>query len=416
MNNWLKKTIFTGFEPNLSWRHVSISFIYLLSPWKWYSLREGKYAHRAEKKLQKYFSVPYASVFDSGRSALYIALRAQGVEKGDEVLVQAYTCVVVINAILYTGATPVFVDVQNDCNIDVNDLKKKITKKTKVIIIQHTFGLPVDVDAICAVAKKHNIQTIEDCAHSLGATYKKQLTGTIADIGMFSFGSDKIISCGRGGALITKDSGLAKNITTLQQGLPKAPIFSIIQQLLKYTLFAIAKPLYSIGAGKVLLFIAKKLHITASIMHKKEKRGERLSDFPNKLPNVFARMLCHQIGKIDTLNSHRKEIAKLYTSLLAQKDIQQPHKNSHESVYLRYLLFINNPTKVHALAKKHRIILGNWYDSVIAPRDVDMEKVGYKKGMCPNAEKCAAQSINLPTHKNITKKEVKRIVTLLNNL
>ncbi|MBH41637.1 MAG: hypothetical protein CL685_02905 [Candidatus Magasanikbacteria bacterium] len=415
MNSWLRKTIFTGFEPNLSWRHVSISFIYLFFPWKWYALCEGEYVIRAEKKLQEYFSVSHVSVFDSGRSALYIALRAQGVQKGDEVLVQAYTCVVVINAIIYTGATPVFVDVQNDCNIDIKDLKKKITKKTKAIIIQHTFGLPADVDGICAVAKKHNIQTIEDCAHSLGAVHKKRLTGTIADIGMLSFGSDKIISCGRGGALVTKDSELAKKITFLQKNLPKAPIFSIVQQLLKYTLFAVAKPLYSVEVGKMLLFITKKLDITGSIIDQKEKRGERVSGFPSVLPNVFARILCHQIGKIDTLNSHRKKIAKLYTSLL-QKDIQQPQKNSYESVYLRYLLFVKNPVKLHALAKKHRIILGSWYDSVISPRDVDMEKSGYKKGMCPNAEKYAAQSINLPTHKNITKKEVKRIVTLLNTL
>ena len=118
----------------------------------------------------------------------------QAIGEGDEVLVQAFTCVAVPNSVLWAQATPVYADIDATLNIDPIDVEKKITNRTKAIIVQHTFGIPADMDALVALAKKHNILLIEDCAHSLGATYKGKKVGTFGDAAFFSFGRDKVVS------------------------------------------------------------------------------------------------------------------------------------------------------------------------------------------------------------------------------
>src|SRR3989338_2662999 len=119
---FFNKTIFTGLAPNLTGRDTATALAYLFLPWKWSSLRNGRYANQAEEQLKKYFSVPYAHIFDSGRSALYFALKALGADSEAKVLVQAYTCVVVSNAINYTGAKPIYLDIGDDFNINPEEL------------------------------------------------------------------------------------------------------------------------------------------------------------------------------------------------------------------------------------------------------------------------------------------------------
>ena len=169
---------------------MSIAASFLFLPWKWFQWKKGTHEKRAMELLEGYFGENIQAItYDSGRSALYHALLALDVGEGDEVLVQAFTCMVVINAICWTGARPVYVDIEKDTlNMDPVKADHACSDKTKVIILQHTFGLPANIDALLDVAKKHNLKTIEDCAHSLGARYKGKLTGTYADIGMLSFG------------------------------------------------------------------------------------------------------------------------------------------------------------------------------------------------------------------------------------
>ena len=254
------KTIFTGFAPNLTARDAVISLGYLFLPWRWPSVIKGEFPALAEKKLQEYFNIKHACVFDSGRSALYYALKALGAGEGDEVITQAYTCVVVINAIKFTGAKPIFIDISNDFNMDPAELENKITPKTKILIIQHTFGLPAKINEIITIAKRHNLKIIEDCAHSLGARYGGKLAGTFGHIGMLSFGSDKIISCARGGALISADDKIGYKIKTLSAQLPPPKLLKILQHLMHFPIFYIAKPVYHLFIGKFILILAKKLN------------------------------------------------------------------------------------------------------------------------------------------------------------
>ncbi len=409
-----KKTIFTGFAPNLTGRDTLTALAYLLLPWKWLSWRDGQYAGQAETKIKNYFSVSQAHVFDSGRSALFFALKALGAEQGTEVLVQAYTCLVVANAIKYAGATPVYLDVGDDFNIDPLDLEKKITPRAKILIIQHTFGQPARLQELLAIAKKYNLKIIEDCAHSLGARYQGKLTGAFGDVGMLSFGSDKIISCVRGGALVTNDEEVGKKLSDYKNNLPPSAVSKIFQHLMHYPIFYAGKALYSLTIGKILLKLAKNLNIINKIIYSEEKVGDRMKDYPARLPDCLAKILINQLGELEEIIKHQKKIAGLYDSLLDHKKINLPLKAKADCVYLRYPVLTENPKKLARLAKQQGIILGDWYQTPIAPADIMFEPTGYRPGACPKAEALAGQSINLPTDRQISETDAARIISCVN--
>ncbi len=426
------KTIFTGFAPNLTARDALTAWRFLYLPWNWSKWRNGPFVKLAEEKLKEYFNIKHAFVFDSGRSALYIALKALGIgssgdlsaEEADEVLVQAYTCVVVSNAILKTGAKPIYVDVDDQFNMSPDDLEKKITNKAKVLIIQHTFGRPAQLDKLLALAKQYNLKIIEDCAHSFGAKYNGQLTGTFGDIGMLSFGPDKILSCVRGGALITNNDELAAKIKNEQDKLHLPSLFKTKQHLLYNVFFFFNKPLYGWGIGKAVLYLAKKLRAISRIIYQKEKTGLpagrhgcQAAPEPYRLANCLAKMLIDQLAEVDEVNQHRQKITAIYDKLLKIKSPCLPagrRQGEKDCIYLRYPFLVNQPKKLHQLAKQRGIILGNWYDSVIAPADIDLAATGYMIGSCPNAELLSSQSINLPTDRHITEKDAQKVAAVIN--
>ena len=411
----LKKPIFTGFAPNITRQDTYTACSFLCLPWKWGCIRKGKNVVKVEKWLQDYFNTKHGFCFDSGRTALHYALKALEVKEEDEILVQAYTCVVVSNAINWTGAKPIYVDVDNDFNMSPDDLIRKITDKSKVLIIQHTFGKPANLDKLVKIAKEHNIKIIEDCAHSLGAKYKEKLTGTFGDIGMFSFGTDKTISCVRGGGLITNNDSIGNRIREFQSRLPLSRKIKVIQNLLHYPVFSIGKPLYNLGIGKLILMIAKTSHIMSKIIYNPEKHGKQVLFYPSLLPNALAKILLNQIKSLEKVNKHRQEIAKTYDNKIETKEIIKPEWGN-ESVWLRYTIVTDKAKKLHQQCKKQGIILGNWYDSVIAPCDIEKKQTGYSASSCPNAEKLAKGSINLPTNRHVSTKDAERIVQIVNKL
>ncbi|HQF57168.1 MAG TPA: aminotransferase class I/II-fold pyridoxal phosphate-dependent enzyme [Candidatus Magasanikbacteria bacterium] len=414
--NFFRKPIFTGFGPNITKKDNFIALSFLFLPWNWPFLNKGFWEKKVEEKFKNYFNISNVCLFDSGRSALQFALEASGIGEGDEVLVQAYTCVVVTNAINWSKAKPVFIDIQNDFNLNFEELKNKKTTKTKAIIIQHTFGKSIsELEKIITWAKENNLLVIEDCAHSLGAKLNDQFLGTFGDIGMFSFGSDKIISCVRGGALITNNKNIAIKIKNLKNNLPNPKLIRTIQHLLHYPLFSFSKPLYNIGIGKLILFLAKKFNIINKIIYKEEKFGFPTKFYSSKLANSLAKILFFQIDNLEYFNRHRREIARFYNDNINNKKISKPEWNE-DSVWLRYTILMEEPSVLHLKAKKQGIILGNWYNTPIAPKNIDLSKTGYTPNQCPNAEILSSKSINLPTNHFIKIKDARKIVKIINNL
>lgn len=193
-------------EPDLKGNELKYLIDAFLSTW---ISSKGEYIERLEKSFSHFCDCKYGVSVSSGTVALHLALLALGIGKGDEVIVPDLTFVATINAVLYTQATPVIVDIEKDswC-IDPKEVKKVITPKTKAIIPVHLYGQPCDMGALMAVARAHKLYVIEDCAEAHGACYSGKKVGSFGDIGCFSFFGNKIITTGEGGMCVTNSVAL----------------------------------------------------------------------------------------------------------------------------------------------------------------------------------------------------------------
>ncbi len=307
--------------------------------------------------------------FESGRAAEYFLLKALKIGAGDEVIIQAFTCVAVPNSILWTEAKPIFVDIDESLNMDPEKLAKAITPKTKAVIFQSTFGNPGQINKIKEICEKNKIIFIEDGAHS---------GKIIGDLGFLSFGRDKAVSGLYGGGAVVSDlkiftDNLAKKNYSLFYPLI---IYFILQT---YSFF---------NLGKVLHKLLK--NFLPKVLTPEEKQGERPKNFYQPPPIILT----------PDYTEHRKEIADFY-----QKNLS--------GIYglLRYSILIDDPNGLRKFAAKQNIFLGDWYDQVVAPKGVNLEKIGYKIGSCPKAEEVCKHIVNLPT--NISLEEAEKVIKIV---
>jgi len=422
------RPISISLSPNVEKDDIDLALKLIFNPSIW---KNGKGIEGLEEEFKKYSGAKYAISFNSGRSALFSVLRNLGLKEDDEILLQAFTCNAVVNPILWANLTPVFVDCNDkNFNIDFEDLEKKITPKSRILIVQHTFGLPADMNKILEICQKNNLILIEDCAHSLGAEYspshqnlgsggKEKKVGTFGKIAFFSFSRDKVISSIYGGMVITNDDALAKKLKDFQEKIGHPSSFWIFQQLLHPILLNfLILPTYSFFRfGKTLLNLFQWLHILSKAVTFGEKRGKQPEYFPKKLPNALAVLALNQFKKLEKFNLHREKLADFYHENLKNSDFELPLKSAEKSqVFLRFTL---KHLEAHQIIKKawsKNILIGDWYNKVIAPHDTKLDKMRYKIGSCPKAEKLAQETFNLPTHINISLKEAKKIVDFLENI
>lgn len=188
----------------------------------WISSR-GHFVTDFENAFASYIGMKYATGVCNGTVAIHLAMVALGINKGDEVIVPTFTYVASANPILMVGATPVFVDSLKDSwQMDPADIERKITNKTKAIVVVHLYGHPCDMDTIMAIAKAHQLIVIEDCAEAIGSEYKGKKIGSWGDVACFSFFGNKTITCGEGGMVMTNDEGLYDKLVHFKtQGVSK---------------------------------------------------------------------------------------------------------------------------------------------------------------------------------------------------
>lgn len=178
---------------------------------------EGPFINKFEDQFSKYIGCDYGVAVSNGSAALDIAVQALNIGPGDEVIMPAFTIISPAQSVVKAGAVPVLVDCEQDTwNINVNLIEERITPKTKAIIVVHIYGLPVDMDAIMAIAKKHNLKIIEDAAEMHGQTYKGKMCGSFGDLSIFSFYPNKHITTGEGGMLLTNNLALAERCKKLR--------------------------------------------------------------------------------------------------------------------------------------------------------------------------------------------------------
>jgi perosamine synthetase len=177
----------------------------------------GKRVQDFESSLRRFLNVKHVVAVNSGTAALHAALLALDIKTDDEVLLPSFTFVATANAVVASGAKPVFVDINTkDYTIDLHDLKKKISRKSKAIIPVHLYGHPADLTELNEIANQHSLYIIEDACQSLGSTYKNKQTGTFGKMGCFSMYASKVLTSGEGGAIVTNEDKIADTLKMIR--------------------------------------------------------------------------------------------------------------------------------------------------------------------------------------------------------
>ena len=325
----------------------------------------GKYVQEFEKLASSYVKSKYAIAVNSGTSALQAALYASDIKSGDEVLVPSFTFVATANAVVSTGAKPVFVDILKDnYTIDPDDLERKITKKTKAIIPVHLYGNVAFLDRISEIAKKYNLIVIEDSAQSLGSTFKGKHTGTFFEMGCYSMYPAKVMTAGEGGLIVTNNKQLRDKLLMIR------------------------------NHGMVHGYDTKIFGLNL------------------RLPEISAAIASTQIKKLPKFLQARKNNAKLLSQLISDLKIDIPIQRKFEKVNW-YLYTINTTNRNNILKKLNQKGIGaaSYY-----PIPVHKTPFYRQKTKLPITELAASKVLSLPIHPKVTSKNIEFIAKSLHEI
>lgn len=401
-------------SPNNTWRDTLKALEQLILPWNWLSWKNGSARTKLESELAKWAGVEKAMAVGSGREALYLILKALELPENSEVILQSFTCMVVSNSIIWNGLKPVYADIDETYNLDPAKLENLINERTKVVMVQHTFGIPAQIIRIREICRKHKLILIEDCAHAMGAEAldadgQMRKVGTFGEAAFYSMGRSKVISCVSGGLIIAKEKLLNEKIYQQYLKLNETKTAKIFQNLMHPLICSLAKATYGILIGKIVMVMAQKMRLINFEVTPKEKKGEIDNNFPTKLPNALAKLALIQFGLLNEFNQRRRLIAKQYFEELGGIN---PGENPG-AIYLRYPLQIKSNEQVFDSAKRAGFIIGDWYQTPIAPLDVDIIKSGYVDGSCPKAELMGKEVINLPTMPGLSDDKVRKVAQVI---
>ena len=338
---------------------------------------EGPFIKKFEEEFSHINNRTYGVAVCNGTAALEIAVEALGIGKGDEVIMPAFTIISCASAIIKSGAKPVLVDIDvQTWNMDVTQIEKKITKKTKAIMVVHTYGLPVDMNLVIKLAKKYKLKIIEDAAEAHGQTYNGKPCGSFGDISVFSFYPNKLITTGEGGMVLTDNKKLADRCKSLRN----------------------------------LCFIPEKRFVH-------EELGWNM-----RMTNLQAALGLAQLERWDEFIARKQKMGMLYTQLLKKiKGITLPvEKTSYaENIYWVYGVISENK-KLSAekitkcLAEKQIGTRPFFYPMHLQPV---FKKMGlFKNEKYPNSEKLYKQGFYLPSGLAITEEQIKKVVTTLHEV
>ena len=372
-----------------------------------------------EKAFAEYFGAPAAFSFWKGRVAMYAILHALGIGPDDEIILPGYTCVMDVTPVMYLGAKPVYVDIEpQSYNIDITRLQSKITSRTKVIVAQHTYGFPCDMDAVMQIANDKNVTVIEDCCLSFGSKYKGKVVGTFGAASYFSSQWNKPYTTGLGGMALINDAELAEKVDDICQKEaltpPASKVFMLWAQLMIYRGFIY--PRTTALATKTFRWLSDRGLIIGSTTNIELEKPVMPPDFFMRMSAVQARAGIRQLRKVEKNIQHRKRIAGLYDELLADKGWRVKAKDGNqEPVLVRYPVRITGKDVAMNAAAKAGIELGNWFISPLHNQIEKIEMYDYCWGMCPEAEKAACEVVNLPLHRRVSERTARKTVEFVCN-
>lgn len=373
----------------------------------------GPHLRQYESAFADYVGVRHGYSFSTGRVALYGILKGLGIGDGDDVIIGVPTHIVIPNAVSYTGARPVFVDSSaRTCNMDVAALAQGITDRTKAVLVQHTFGVPADLDAILRIGRERGIAVIEDCVHALGATYRGARVGSLGRAALFSTEETKTISTTMGGMAVTDDNELARRLEEFQQRCDLPPRWLTVRYLAKLVAYHVltephlhrfTRPLYEAFGSRNPLPRATT---------EEEINGKLPPGYERRLSNSQALLGLRQLRRIDANIAHREGIATAFRSRLEALGFDMPEPPPFSApAYVRVPVNVTDRQAAVRAASRHAV-LGTWFTSVLEEA-ADPCVGGYVAGSCPTAELLAQHLVNMPTHRRVSLRDVDAVVAAL---
>lgn len=399
-----EEMIATDFASNESGRDALVALKLLLTPYRW---KRGSALEEVRMAIGDMFSLDATSVsfFLSGRAAIHAVLRALLLPDKAEIIVTGFTCEAVVLPILALGLKPIYVDIEADTYaLKTAEIRKHISAKTKVLMLQHTFGMsPKFRSELLSLAKQHKLIVIEDLAHGFDTSL--MASDRSGSIKILSFGRSKALSSVYGGAVITNDKDLSQRIGAYASSL-SYPSWRFIKQVLLYKIFGVVvKATYDWYLGKALHALLKVFHVLPPEINRTEKYGTYDPWLERAYPNALAVLLQSQLQHAGAVASQRKKNIDLYQNAFGVSLTSDP--------VARFPLLVESPKDVLKAAAKQHVYLGNWYVQPVAPKELVLSKVHYKTGSCPVAERVCKHIINLPT--TISQRDAQRIIDIVKN-
>lgn len=329
--------------------------------------KNNRHIEKFEREFAAYGGVEHCIACGNGTDAIEIALKALGVGEGDEVIVPALTWISTSEAVTSVGATPVFVDISRDFyTIDPQKIEEKITQKTKAIIPVHLYGLPADMDAITAIAKRHNLFVIEDCAQAHGTEYKGKKVGTFGNVGTFSFFPGKNLGAyGDAGGVVTNDKD-----------------------------------------------VAEKCRLIAN--HGQAKKNEHLCEGRNsRMDGLQAAILSVKLPYLPHWIEARRAVAAVYGHLLTEGTVGLPTEPAYaKHAYHLYVIEVDNRDAIKKKLQEAGIECGVHYPTAL-PFLTPYLKFNHRESEFPNAVAAAAKILSLPLYPELTAEDTQFIVETL---
>lgn len=340
-------------------------------------LTQGPYVKLFEKKIADMIGVRYAFATTSATTALHLSLAALGIGTGDEVLVADFTFPATANVVVQLGAKPVLVDIRaDDFTMDIDDLKKKITKRSKAIMPVDTFGYPANMPAIVKIAKHYKLYVVEDAACSVGARIAGRYCGSFPTMGCFSFHPRKSITTGEGGMLTTNDNTLAKRISVLRN---HGGVFNEARGYYEY-----------VEAG-----------------------------FNYRMSEIQAALGLSQFSQIKTIIKNRRRVAAAYTKAFAHHPLITPpiEQKGRLHTYQSYVVRLHPDIPRDTVIKKMR---SRGVEMTLGTYSLHMQpffrkKYGYQPGALPNSRAAFEHAMTLPLHARMTQTQLATVIKTLNN-
>jgi len=345
-------------------------------------LTTGPKVAEFEKKFARYVNAKYAVAVSSGTAALHTASFAAGISKDDEAITTPMTFAASSNCVLYQNGIPVFADIDKKTyNIDPKEIEKKITNKTKVIIPVDYTGQPCDIDVINEIAEKNNLIVLEDASHSIGSKYKGKKIGGLSDLSIFSFHPVKHITTGEGGMITTN-----------------------------------SKDMY----GKLLLFRNHGIYKNSENLISSDEGDwfyeQQVLGYNYRLTDIQCVLGLSQLKKVDSFIKRRNEIVKKYNNAFEKVDeiitpSQLDYVESSWHLYVIQLdldeLKVNRKIIFDEFRKNNLGVQVHYIPVYFHPY---YKQIGYKRGLCPNAEWLYKRIISLPLYPKMTDEDAEYVI------